>query len=93
VTDEEDSAPDGVIIVHFPADGSAPYGVGPFPPIPDLVDSVLTSGSCTCKREPMPVVFPKGIRMMVDATDQIVEVMSLFADVEVDDDEARSRLN
>jgi hypothetical protein len=66
--DAETSGPDGIVVMHFPSDGSDSYGVGPFPPDPDLVDAVIENGPCDCRKVLLPVIFPKGIMMMVDGS-------------------------
>lgn len=74
VKGSDDDGPDGIIVIHHPADGSDPYGVGPFPPVPDLVDAIIVNGPCSCRKVPLPIAFPKGITMMVDASSMAEDI-------------------
>lgn len=78
---KEEGLPDGIVIVHFPSDGDDPYAVGPFPPIPDLVDFVIENAKCDCERKPMAIMFPPGVRMMVgvDLEEVVEQVKSILA--------------
>jgi hypothetical protein len=60
---------DGTIIIHAPLDGTPPYAVGPFPPIPELVREVLSQAKCSCTKTLMSIGFPKGMKMMLGADD------------------------
>lgn len=87
-SEEEDEGPDGIIVMHYPADGSDKYGVGPFPPIPELVDYIIDNAQCTCRREPVAIVFPKGTRMLVG-----VDIELVIAEVHRLTGETHDRLN
>jgi hypothetical protein len=73
------SPPDGVVIVHYPADGSERYGIGPFPPIDGLVDMMLADAACGCRLAALWVRFPKGIVMAVSVPDDMKERVSAMA--------------
>jgi hypothetical protein len=77
----EEGPPDGVVIMHFPADGSDPYGVGPFPPIEGLVEQLVNATRCSCRKEALPVIFPKGVTMMVSGVGDMETIMEAAREI------------
>jgi hypothetical protein len=92
----EGNEPDGFVIVHYPVDGSEPYGVGPFPFIESLAELLVTRGNCPCRKVPLSIAFPLGITMVVHGVDfeEMASVLSaLKAMREADEEAPRARPN
>ena len=63
--DPEGEEPDGFIVIHYPVDGSEPYGIGPFPWVEELARALIERGNCACRKETLSVAFPAGVSMTV----------------------------
>ena len=71
-TDDDDKA-DGFVLVHQPTPGALPYGVGPFPPFPELAKQLIDERVCECEVVTVLwVTFPGGIRMQVAPDPEMV---------------------
>jgi hypothetical protein len=60
-----ESDPDGFIVLHRNPDGRPVYGIGPFPPDPDLAARLVEFGECPCAKEIVYVRFPTGVSLLV----------------------------
>ena len=98
MTDEteepEGESPDGYVIVHIPVDGSAPYGIGPFPPIEEMADDIVANAGCDCKRSALPIAFPTGVKMAVGVDlDKVVTLAEALIEADERGPVSRERLN